>query len=163
MAPKARSNLVSYYVVEIKQHWNKVLESIFAVCDLLVEAKDEKLESGDWERLKDELPFSDSIVKKLLVIGRDPRLRKPSLYKLLPSKYSTIYEITRLNDEQLKAALKEGQISSRMNRAQFIAWRDAQRGNVDDSALSIHSASGSPVWRHSGKWLREKGSLAPQR
>jgi hypothetical protein len=133
MAPKARSNLVPYYASEIKVRWQKVLESIFEVADLLVQAKDEKLDSGDWERLKDELPFSDSILKKLLVIGRDPRLRKPSLYKLLPSSYSIIYEIHQLKEDELKLAIKDGQISTRMNRAQFIAWRDAQRGNVDES------------------------------
>jgi hypothetical protein len=74
--PKVPANLVSYYASEIKQHWHNVLDGIFAVCDLLVEAKDEKLDRGDWELLKDDIPFSDSVLKKLLVIGRDARASK---------------------------------------------------------------------------------------
>jgi len=36
MMPKGRSNLVPYYASELKQRWQKVLESIFAVADLLM-------------------------------------------------------------------------------------------------------------------------------
>jgi hypothetical protein len=126
MAPKARSNLVPYYASEIKQRWQKVLESIFAVADLLIEAK-QKLDPRDWEDLKDELPFSDSVAEKLLLIGGDKRLRKVRVYELLPSSYSTIYEITELNDEELRVAVKDGQISTRMRREAFIDWREQWR------------------------------------
>ena len=54
---KVPANLVSYYATKIKEHWHKALESIFAVCDLLIEAKT-KLDPSDWERLEDGLPFS---------------------------------------------------------------------------------------------------------
>ena len=136
MAPKPRSNLVHFYASEITQRWQKVLESIFEVADLLVDAK-QKLDPRDWERLMDELPFSDSVARKLLVIGDDPRLRKTRVYKLLPSSYSTIYEITQLKGEELNVALNEGRISTRMHRAQFIAWRNAHRaGEKDTNALN---------------------------
>ena len=136
MAPKPRSNLVHFYASEITQRWQKVLESIFEVADLLVDAK-QKLDPRDWERLMDELPFSDSVARKLLVVGDDPRLRKTRVYKLLPSSYSTIYEITQLKGEELNVALNEGRISTRMHRAQFIAWRNAHRaGEKDTNALN---------------------------
>lgn len=133
LAPKARSNLVAFYATAIKEHRHKVLDGIFAVCDLLVQAKDEKLDQADWELLKDDLPFSDSVIKKLLVIGRDARLRKASVYKLLPSSYSIIYEITQLDDKELTAALRDEQISPRMHRGSFLAWRNNKRGNSDES------------------------------
>jgi hypothetical protein len=126
MAPRARSNLVPYYASEIKQRWQKVLESIFEVADLLREAK-KKLDPTDWEALQDELPFSDSVATKLLKIGDDKRLRKARVYKLLPSSYSIIYEIHQLKADELKLAIKDGQISPRMHRARFIKWCNEQR------------------------------------
>jgi hypothetical protein len=39
MALRARSNLVPYYASELKQRWQKMLESIFEVADLLIDAK----------------------------------------------------------------------------------------------------------------------------
>jgi hypothetical protein len=126
MAPRARSNLVPYYASEIKARWQKVLESIFEVADLLIEAK-KKLDPTDWEDLQDELPFSDSVATKLLKIGNDKRLRKARVYKLLPSSYSIIYEIHQLKGDELELAIKGGQISPRMHRARFIKWCNEQR------------------------------------
>jgi hypothetical protein len=59
-------------------------------------------------------------------------LRKSSLYKLLPSNYSIIYEITQLNDKELKCAISDDQISPRMHRDPFRAWRNNHRGNSDE-------------------------------
>jgi hypothetical protein len=52
MPPRARSNLVPYYASEIKQRWQKVLESIFEVADLLIEAKFGKACRSSGPRLK---------------------------------------------------------------------------------------------------------------
>jgi hypothetical protein len=138
MAQKARSNLVHYYASEIRQHWKRALESIFAVADLLVEAK-KKLDPSDWEHLKDELPFSDSVLEKLLVIGRDKRLRRSNIYGLLPPNYSIIYEITQLDNEELRTAVMDGEISPRIHRSTFIAWRKAHRLGENDKAPSDDS------------------------
>jgi hypothetical protein len=132
---KVPANLVSYYATKIKEHWQKALESIFAVCDLLIEAKT-KLDPSDWERLKDELPFSESVCKKLFVIGNDARLRKTRLYELLPSNYTILYEVTQLDDEELDAAVKQGEIWPRMNRATFIGWRNQMRSGLKDQGES---------------------------
>jgi hypothetical protein len=131
MAPKTGDNWtfsVEYYAERIAQHWHQARDSIFAVAKLLVEVKHKKLEAREWEDLKRELPFSDSVIKKLLVIGdRRSWLQKPSLYKRLPSNYSTIYEIATLRPPELEAAQNEGQISTRMRRKAFIAWRQNWR------------------------------------
>jgi hypothetical protein len=132
---KVPANLVSYYATKIKEHWQKALVSIFAVCDLLIEAK-KKLDPADWERLKDELPFSESVCKKLFVIGNDARLREARLYQLLPVNYTILYEVTQLDDEELDAAVKQGEIWPRMNRAAFIAWRNQMRSGLKDQGVS---------------------------
>jgi hypothetical protein len=116
---------------EIKDHWHKALESIFAVCALLIDAK-KKLDPRDWEFLKDELPFSDSVLKKLLVIGKDSRLQKRVVYDLLPPNYSIVYEVTQLTDDEQETAVKQGEISPRMRRTTFIAWRNDHRGGEND-------------------------------
>jgi hypothetical protein len=132
---KVPANLVSYYATKIKEHWQKALVSIFAVSDLLIEAK-MKLDLADWERLKDELPFSESVSKKLFVIGNDARLREARLYQLLPVNYTILYEVTQLDDEELDAAVKQGEIWPRMNRAAFIAWRNQMRSGLKDQGVS---------------------------
>jgi hypothetical protein len=136
MAPKAGGNWtfsVEDFAEKFGKRWFGAREDFIASARILVQAKDQKLDAGKWERLKHALPVSDSVIKKLLPIGRDARLRKPALYKLLPSNYSIIYEITQLNDEELESAIKDGQISPRMHRASFIAWRKAHRGDAEGS------------------------------
>jgi hypothetical protein len=126
----ALQGLISSCAGEINQHWNKKRETIFATCDVLVmvEKRIKKKFPSYWEEFKDLLPFSDSVTKKLLPIGKDRRLRRARIYERLPSCYSTIYEITQLKKPgELEAALKEGQISTRMHREDFIKWRDARR------------------------------------
>ena len=138
MDTRFNSDLISY-ASEFNQHWNKTRNSIFAACEVLVrvETKLKKARPKDWESFKDLLPICDSDIKKLLPIGKDRRLRKPYIYKRLPSRYSIIYEITQLTDEELEAALKEGQISTRMHRDAFIKWRDARRKG--QSVASAHA------------------------
>jgi len=106
MKAQIPANQIAYHAREIKQHWHKAVDSIIRVCGLVVEAKDQ-LETIDWERLKDDLPFSDSVLKKLLIIGNDKRLQKQKVQKLLPPSYSTIYEITQLEDDELTKAIKK--------------------------------------------------------
>jgi hypothetical protein len=144
MALRARSNLVPYYASEIKARWQKVLESIFEVADLLKQAK-KKLDQTEWEDLKDELPFSDSVATKLLKIGEDKRLRKPTVYNLLPSSYSIIYEIHQLKDDELKLATKDGQISTRMHRARFIKWCNEQRFGPPEVWQGLEIIEGPPL------------------
>jgi hypothetical protein len=134
MDARFNSDLISY-AREFNQHWTKARDSIFAACDVLVRVKSKF--PKDWENFKDMLPVHDGVLKKLLPIGRDKRLRKPYIYKRLPSCYSIIYEITQLTDEELEAAFNEGQISTRMHRDAFIKWRDARRKG--QSVASAHA------------------------
>lgn len=124
MDVKLSTHSVSY-ASQFKLHWNKTRDSIFAACDVLVKAEAElkKAKPKDWEDFKDLLPVSDKIITKLLIIGRHPRLRDPDIYNQLPPCYSIIYLIAALKQNDLEAALKEGQISTRMHRDEFIAWR----------------------------------------
>jgi len=124
MDARFNADLVAY-ANQFKQNWTKARDSIFAACDVLVSVKSKF--PNDWETFKDMLPVHDGVLKKLVPIGKDPRLTKPQVYKRLPSSYSIIYEITQLTDEELKAALEEGRISTRMHRDEFIKWRDARR------------------------------------
>jgi hypothetical protein len=129
MRPRIQDNWtfsVDYYAEKFSRRWLKRRDDCFDDAKLLKEAKD-NLSPRDWETLLDKLPCSESVVKKHIAIAEDKRLRNPSLYKLLPSKYSTIYEVHTLKEQELKAALKEGQISTRMSRAAFIAWRKEWR------------------------------------
>ena len=158
MTSRVPANLVSYYATEIKGYWHKALESIFAVCALLIEAK-KKLDPRDWELLKDELPFSDSVLKKLLVIGKDSRLQKRVVYDLLPPNYSIVYEVTQLTDDELETAVQQGEISPRMRRTTFISWRNAHREgeNDDDVPKKIPSWVSASVF--AGLQLYPEGLL----
>jgi hypothetical protein len=134
MDAQLNSDLVAY-AREFKQHWTKTRDSIFAACDVLVRVKSKF--PNEWENFKDMLPVHDGVLKKLELIGKHrDRLRKPHIYNRLPSSYSIIYEITQLKDEEdLEAALKEGQISTRMHRDAFIKWRDERRKGHRGAAL----------------------------
>jgi len=57
-----------------------------------------------------KLPFSDRTAQRLMAIAEDPRLSNPTHVSYLPSSWGTLYELTKLDDEQWGLALEAGVI-----------------------------------------------------
>jgi hypothetical protein len=108
------------WAAEIRAAWQKTVDGIFEVGDLLIAAR-AGLDHGEFlQMVMHELPFSPRTAQSLMAIARDPRLRKAHHGALLPPSWRTLDELTRLNDEQFAWALGEGVINPDMQRSEAV-------------------------------------------
>jgi len=95
----------------ITQEWRKSVQGILSVGAKLIEAK-ASLQHGEWGQLVELLPFSDRAARMLMSIGGDLRLSNRKHVSVLPPSWGTLYELTKLDDEQCALAESEGLIQS---------------------------------------------------
>jgi N6-adenosine-specific RNA methylase IME4 len=101
---------------QITEAWREGVRAIFAVGRLLAKAKD-ALEHGDWEDMCERrLPFTAGTASRLMAIAADERLSNPAHVPLLPPHWGTLYELTKLDNKEFKARIKDGTIRPDMER-----------------------------------------------
>lgn len=94
----------------------KSAEAIFEVGRLLIEAK-AALPHGEFEAMvENSLPFKASSAQRLMIVARDGRLANPAHVQLLPASWGTLYELTKLDDQQFAAGIERGVIRADMER-----------------------------------------------
>jgi hypothetical protein len=97
--------------------WRKTIEAIFAVGDLLLEAKVD-LPHGSFEKMcRFSLPFGERTAQYLMLIAQDKRLRNPKHASLLPHHWTTLNALHDLTDVEFDAAIERGKINPEMTRA----------------------------------------------
>jgi len=105
---------------EIGESWQQQLTSILRTGKLLHEAK-AAVKHGDWvSMLRYGLPFKERTAQRLMKIARDSRLTNPAHGPFLPPSWRTLYELTRLTDDQFQLALTKGAIHPEMDRADAL-------------------------------------------
>jgi hypothetical protein len=106
---------------KISAAWQKSVESIIETGLLLIDAKAE-LEHGHFlEMLESELPFGPNTAQRLMIIASDDRITNAAHVQLLPAKWGTIYELTKLPDGTFEQAILSGKIHPRMERKDVFA------------------------------------------
>lgn len=104
------------WAARISATWRASVEAIIETGRLLAQAKD-ALEYGEFEAMCDKaLPFSGRTAQRLMAIAADQRLSKATHVSLLPPHWGTLYEITKLPDEQFEARVADGTIRPDMER-----------------------------------------------
>jgi len=99
--------------------WDAAQAAVFDLGQCLIDAK-AALPHGEFEAMiRADLPFESSTARKFMAIARDDRLRdlKRSPGNVLPGEWTTLYAISRLDDEALETAIDKGEISPDMTRA----------------------------------------------
>src|SRR5262245_17881564 len=87
------------WAVRIRETWRQSVEAIIETGRLLARAK-EALAHGEFLAMVEELPFEASTAQRLMKIGADGRLANAAHVQHLPPHWGTLYEITKLPDEQ---------------------------------------------------------------
>jgi hypothetical protein len=118
---------VAEYRSQICADWHNTTSSILAVARLCARAK-LRLSGGDKRTLIAELPFGGSAFSKLAAVGADPRLYDPAIVTLLPPHYSTLYEVSRWDNEKFHAAVAAKTINRRAKRGDLIQRRKGRAG-----------------------------------
>jgi hypothetical protein len=112
------------YVREISRLWSEAKDKFLAIGEYLSLAK-EQLAHGEYEAMIDlQLPFGKSAAHRMRTVAeavRNGRLARDSL----PQSYATAYELTLLNDRQLRLAESRGLIRPDVHRAELVAFRRA--------------------------------------
>jgi hypothetical protein len=92
------------------------------------------LKHGEWlKMIKEELPFEGSTARRLIIIANDDKLRDRAHGHNLPVQWRTLYELTKLTDEQFDAAIESGAINPKMERKDVKGLRD--RENTTKKAI----------------------------
>jgi hypothetical protein len=99
---------------------------------------DPKMQHGEWGTMvESDLPFNRHTAHKLMQIARDKRLTNVSQGKHLPPSWTTLYELTKLDDDTFDQKLRDGSINPEMQRkdvarANRILNRERDRQRVEN-------------------------------
>jgi hypothetical protein len=131
--------------------WQQQASAIIETGRHLIGAKQElsREEYGALVGLK--LPFTSSTARKLMLIAEN-QIVCAHVHKLPPS-WGTLYELTKLSDEVLRTAIKDGRINPKMQRKDVRALR----GQLPDKAPV--KAPATPLmasWRASSDEVKTK-------
>lgn len=107
------------WAARIAEAWSDTVAGIFRVGDHLIAARaDTACRFDDMD-----LPFERDAAYRLMRIARDQRLR--GVAHVLPPSWGTLYELTKLDDEQLDAHADE--IGPALERGAVTGWRKKDR------------------------------------
>lgn len=119
-----------YWAPKINVEWRKSVQGILNVGRQLIAAK-EACEHGEFLRMfsghenavRDPVPFSANTAEILMKVAENPVLSKSEFAQSLPQSWCTLYELTKLDDAQIIAGIKAGEITPDMTRAEASALR----------------------------------------
>jgi len=117
-----------YWAPKIHAEWRKSVDGILGVGRQLVAAK-EACEHGEFLRLfsghespvSEPMPFGDKTAQRLMAIASHDVIANGAHAHHLPCEWTTLYELTKLDDETLIAGIKAGEITPETTRAQAAA------------------------------------------
>lgn len=102
------------WVEHITSTFRDSIESTILVGMLLLEAK-ASLPHGEFEAMvEDDLPFVPRTGRMFMAIAADLRLRSHG--SVLPPSWRTLYELTKLTDDDFEAKIADGTINPKMER-----------------------------------------------
>lgn len=123
-------NKADYWAPRINAEWRKSVEGILCVGRQLIAAK-EACEHGEFLRLfkghdkavSEPVPFAVRFGEMLMAVASNEVLSNAQHSAHLPQSATALYELSRLDDEQILAGIKAGEITPDMTRAQASALR----------------------------------------
>ena len=138
--PTVLANDAGAWALRINARWRQSIENYFETGDLLIDAK-ATLPHGAFETMiETALMFHPSTARRLMIIAKDQRLR--ARVHALPASWGTIYELTKLSDDELDRGFEAKIIHPEMERQEIGLIRSApQRGHDIESS----DGPGSPV------------------
>lgn len=125
-----RKSRAEYWAPRINAEWRKSVEGIIGVGRQLIEAK-AACEHGEFLRLfkgnagavNEPVPFVRETAERLMIVAGNSHLSNAAHAQHLPASWSTLYELSKLDDEQIIAGIKSGEITPDMTRSEAAALR----------------------------------------
>lgn len=149
-APNQQNATTTDYAERISVAWQKTIESILETAQILAEART-NLPPAEWHKLiNGKLPFKRRMAEKLAKIAEDARLADPKYRKFLPVHWTTLHDLTYVDDKRFQLAIKNGSIHPAMERKDVAALRAIVKKLKKPSFLTKPVAPASaltpPAW-----------------
>ena len=125
----------------ITMAWRKSVEAVLDAGRLLKEAKTALPHGAFTAMIENDLPFGARTVQMLMKIADDPRITDPNHGSLLPASWRTLYELTKLTDEQFEARLSTGGIHPEMERRDIVVAAIRERRAEREAELGAFQAA----------------------
>jgi Protein of unknown function (DUF3102) len=134
-------NARGMWASKIKATWRLSVEAICATGQLLAEAKADLPHGQFTKMIESETRFSVRTAQRLMAIGQDKRIAEAlntTHAPLLPGNWGTLYELTRLSDDQFRKGLESGIIRPDMERSEVAAlFARNEIDVIEASALAV--------------------------
>ena len=154
------------FAQRINAAWRKGFEAVIETGRLIAAAK-AKVEPGEFlAMVENDLPFTARTAQRLMAIAADKRITDATHVSHLPPHWGTLYELTKLDDDQFQARITDGTIRPEMERRDIsTAIKQQQRATRERVLGGIQCALptkkygvilADPEWRFE-PWSRETG------
>lgn len=122
------------WAIRITARWRMGVEAIISTGRLLLEAKDALPHGAFGTMIETQLPFKARQAQMLMAIASDSRLSNPQYVALLPPSWGTLYDLTRLSDDELSRAADEGILRPDMERKEVELIRPTPQRRVTEKS-----------------------------
>lgn len=136
--PQVLQHDADAWAIRINASWRRSFESTIEAGQLLIDAK-RQLPHGQFEKMIEaQLDFSASTAQRLMIVARDNRLTNPAHGQLLPRSARTLYELSKLTDEQFTYGVEQKIITPDMERKDVELIRPTpSRERIPEPAKSV--------------------------
>lgn len=168
LIPTGQDRLVADYARQISDRWSDAVGSIVSVGGALIEAKGRLSHGAFQDMVRDSLPFGGRTARKLMAVARHPWFKNGLRESVLPPAWSTLYELSRMSEGELDAALSRGLIRPDMDRTDVALLRRPARpapGEVppiEAAGAGYRAILADPSWEYR-TWSERGQAKSPSR
>ena len=134
---------VACYASEIRVNWQRGVETFMNVARLCADANT-RLSEAKKQELMTSLPFGQATFSKFAKFGADTRLT-PEIQRLLPPRYTTMYAVSLLTNEEFDQAIVEKIIHPDLKREELEKWRREQKKSGEEARSSEQAANAPTI------------------
>jgi hypothetical protein len=119
----SREQDLTEWKVRIESAWQKSVQSVIEVGNLVKQAKEQL--GVSFSLLEAELPFSSTVAAFLIKIAENPVLSNPTYHSRLPNGYNTLYYLASVDESELVQQLESGEITPNFTLANAKLLRES--------------------------------------
>ena len=132
-----QAQLVDEYAGRIRATRRTTTASILEECELCAHAE-EALDDTHKRKLLEQISTDRTGFVKRVKVGRDDRLKAPTIRPLLPPHPTILYDLTLLDDGELSEAVSAKVLHADMKRDDLRVWIRNCRGSDQGRALAAN-------------------------
>ena len=108
----------------IQTSWQKTVLSVLQTAQMLHDYSSRSDWSDIQRQLSDRGIMSTQVISMMMGIARNPQLNDPKNIDLLPPAYNTLYNLSKLDEDEFRDHIKIGDISPSLRLEDVRKWRN---------------------------------------